>query len=55
MAVQEPILKYAQEIGWKYVSPDEAVRLRNGKTGIVFRDIFIEQMKRLNDFMTDEL
>jgi len=38
-AVQEPIIKYAQEVGWNYVSPDEALRLRNGKTGIVFRDI----------------
>ncbi|HEC87949.1 MAG TPA: HsdR family type I site-specific deoxyribonuclease [Thermoplasmata archaeon] len=54
-AVQEPTIKYAQEIGWNYVSPDDALNLRNGKTGIVFRDIFIKQMKKLNDFITDEL
>jgi len=55
-AVQEPILKYAQEAGWAYVTPEEALQLRNGKTGLVFRDIFIEKIKMLNpDFMTDDL
>ncbi len=51
-AVQEPLIKYATEVGWKYVNQDEALRLRGGKTGFVFKDIFINQMQRLNpDFM----
>jgi len=51
-AVQDPILDYVQEIGWEYVSPDEASRLKRGETGFVFRDVFIRQMQKLNsDFM----
>lgn len=46
-AVQDPLIKYATEIGWKYVSQDEALRLRGGKTGFVFKEIFINQMQRL--------
>lgn len=51
-AVQDPVLDYVQEIGWEYVSPDEASRLKRGETGFVFRDVFIRQMQKLNsDFM----
>lgn len=55
-AVQNPLIKYAKEVGWKYVSSEDAVTLRGGETGLVFKEIFSEQMKRLNpDFMNDEL
>jgi len=27
-AVQNPMLKYAQQIGWEYVRPDDALALR---------------------------
>jgi len=51
-AVQNPLIRYATEVGWQYVDPEEAVRLRQGETGLVFRQLFIEQMQRLNpDFM----
>jgi len=67
-SVQKPIISYVSEpsfeystsegkkiflkLGWEYVSPDEALRLRGGKTGFIFKDIFINQMQRLNpDFM----
>lgn len=67
-SVQKPIIDYVSEpsaeystsggkkiflkLGWEYIPPDEALRLRGGKTGIVFKDIFIKQMQRLNpDFM----
>jgi MFS family permease len=29
-AVQNPMLKYAQEIGWEYVKPDDALSSRGG-------------------------
>ena len=27
-SVQNPMLRYAEQIGWRYVSPPEALRLR---------------------------
>lgn len=55
-AVQNPTIRYATEIGWEYVDQDEALRLRGGNTGFVFKEIFIEQMQRLNlDFMNLEM
>jgi len=51
-AVQKPVIKYATEIGWEYLSPDAALRRRGGKPGFVLREFFINQMQRLNpDFM----
>jgi len=67
-SVQEPLIRYVREpsaeyvtsdgkkmwldLGWEYVSPDEALRLRGGETGFVFKEIFINQIQRLNpDFM----
>ncbi len=50
-AVQNPIIKYATEIGWEHISQNEALRWRGRKTGFVFKDIFINQMQRFNPFM----
>ena len=70
-SVQKPIINYVKEssaeyvsqdgnkvflkLGWEYVSPDEALRLRGGKTGLVFKEIFINQMQRLNSGFMDHL
>jgi len=70
-SVQNPIINYVKEqsaeyvsqdgskvfikLGWEYVSPDEALRLRGGKTGLVFKEIFINQMQRLNPGFMDHL
>jgi type I restriction enzyme R subunit len=35
-------------IGWEYVSPAEALRLRGGESGLYFADILREQLLRLN-------
>ena len=29
--VEEPLIKYAQQAGWEYVSPKKAIRLRRGE------------------------
>ena len=67
-AVQNPLLDYVQEttaeyttedgtrlmfqLGWDYVSSEEAMRMKGGKEGLVFREVFINQMQKLNpDFM----
>lgn len=47
-AVQDPLIRYAVEVGWRYVPVDEALRLRAGETGLVFRELLIEQLLRLN-------
>ncbi len=47
-AVQNPMLRYADSIGWTYISPDEALKLRNGDTGLYFTDILEAQLLKLN-------
>jgi len=46
--VQNPIIRYAQEVGWEYLPPDEALRLRGGESSPVLRRVLIEQLQRLN-------
>jgi type I restriction enzyme R subunit len=70
--VKKPLLNYVQEksasytgedgakillnLGWEYISPQKALTLRGGETGIVFKDIFISQIQELNtDFMNKAL
>jgi len=51
--VQRSLVRYATEIGWAFVSPDDAVRLRRGETGAIFHDILVEQLQRLNPGIVD--
>ncbi len=46
--VQAPFLGYAQEVGWDYLTPDKALNLRGGRTGLLLRETFLSQMERLN-------
>ena len=46
--VQEPLIKYARQIGWTYLSRDEAVALRQGEAGLFFYNILKEQLMNLN-------
>lgn len=52
-AVQNPMLRYAQEIGWEYVPPEEALRLRGGEGGLYFREVLEAQLFRLNPGIVD--
>jgi type I restriction enzyme R subunit len=47
-AVQDPMLKYAEEIGWEYVRPEDALTLRGGDTRLYFNGILEAQLVRLN-------
>lgn len=63
-SVQKPLISYVREpsaeygasdgkktfldLGWECISPVEALRLRGEKTGFVFRELFINQMQKLN-------
>ena len=53
-AVQEPMLKYADEIGWQSVSSSEAMRMRGGDTAaLYFSDVLKVQLLKLNTGIVD--
>lgn len=51
-SVQNTLIQYACEVGWVYVKPEDAERLRGGRTGLIFREVFKDRLARLNDFIT---
>jgi type I restriction enzyme R subunit len=51
--VQQPMLRYASAIGWEYVKPDTALRLRGDDTSIYFADVLRTQLLRLNPGIVD--
>ena len=53
-AVQNPMLEYADKIGWKSVSRSEAMQMRHGETGLYFIDVLKTQLMKLNSGMLDE-
>ncbi len=52
-SVQNPFLRYAQEAGWTYLPPEEALRLRGGEEVPVLRGVLVEQIQRLNPGVVD--
>src|SRR4051812_22392944 len=52
-AVQNPFVRYAQEAGWKYLSPDEALRLRPGPESPVLLPVLAAQLQKLNPGVVD--
>ena len=53
-AVQDPMLEYADEIGWKSVSRSEAMQMRRGETGRYFADVLKAELMKLNRGVLDE-
>jgi len=47
-AVQEKIIKYTADLGWEYLSPNEAITFRNGESNIILKETFINQILKLN-------
>ncbi|MCL4079011.1 HsdR family type I site-specific deoxyribonuclease [Coriobacteriia bacterium Es71-Z0120] len=52
-AVQNPFIRYAEEAGWTYLPPEEALRRRGGEGSPVLRVALIEQLQRLNPGVVD--
>ena len=48
-AVQDALIRYAGDVGWEYIPPEEALRLRGGERGLIFREVFRDQLVRLNN------
>ena len=46
--VQSPLVGYANEIGWVYLSPEDALTLRRGASGLVLRDVLRRKLIELN-------
>ena len=53
--VQVPFIRYAEEAGWTYLPPEEALRLRGGEDSPVLRSVLIEQLQRLNPGAVDSV
>ena len=51
--VQNTLIQYVCEIGWEYVKPEEALRLRGGNTGLIFKEVFTDQLIRHNSEFID--
>ncbi len=47
-SVQNPMIKYAVEQGWQYLSPEQAMEMRQGEDKLILREIFIQKVKELN-------
>ncbi|MCW3099369.1 MAG: hsdR [Chthonomonadaceae bacterium] len=54
-AVQNPMIQYAEQIGWQRVLPEDANVLRGGITEGFFADVLMVQLHALNPFLTSEL
>ena len=52
-SVQKPLLRYAGQIGWNYVSPPEALRLRGDESSLYFTSILSSQLQKLNPGVVD--
>ena len=54
-AVQDPLLKYADEIGWQSTSSTEALQMRDGNTAVpYFPDVLKAQLLKLNKGVIDD-
>ena len=52
-AVQNPFLRYAEEAGWTYLSPEQALDLRRGITSPVLDSVLVRQLQRFNPGVVD--
>jgi type I restriction enzyme, R subunit len=52
--VQRPLTQYAVDAGWQLVDQEQSLYLRRGETGLVFHDVLVEQLQRLNPGVVDQ-
>lgn len=51
--VQDPLIRYAEQAGWTYLSPEDTLRLRGGEESPVLWNILTDQLQRLNPDVVD--
>lgn len=54
-SVQNPFLRYAEEAGWTYLTPEQALDLRRGLISPVLDSVLVDQLQRLNPGVVDNL
>jgi len=54
-SVQNTLIQYACDIGWDYITPDEALRLRGGRNRLILKETFNKQMAKLNQEFINNL
>jgi type I restriction enzyme, R subunit len=52
-SVQNPLVRYAVEAGWTYLSPADALARRRGEGEAVLHDVLVAQLQRLNPGVVD--
>ncbi len=53
-AVQFPMVRHAAEIGWTPLPPKDALALRGGEAGLLFRGVLEKALRRFNPWMTED-
>ena len=53
-SVQFPMVRHAAEIGWAPLPPSNALAMRGGEAGLLFRGVLEEALRRFNSWMTDD-
>ncbi|GBC92419.1 Type-1 restriction enzyme R protein [bacterium HR15] len=51
--VQNPLIRYAEEAGWTYLNPEDALKRRGGEECPILRTVLIQQLERLNPGVVD--
>ena len=52
--VQFSMVRHAAEIGWTPLPPSDALAMRGGEAGLLFRVVLEEALRRFNSWMTDD-
>ena len=52
--MQFPMVRHAAEVGWTPLSPSDALAMRGGEAGLLFRGVLEEALHRFNLWMTDD-
>lgn len=53
-SVQNTLINYCKEIGWEYITPEDALSARGGEAGIFFNEVFASQLHTLNSGFIDD-
>ena len=53
-SVQFPMVRHAAEIGWTPLSPSNALAMRGGEAGLLFRGVLEEALRRFNPWMKED-
>ena len=53
-SVQFPMVRHAAEVGWAPLSPSNALAMRGGEAGLLFRGVLEEALRCFNPWMTED-